>query len=318
MTYLDLLAEHGLDPIETSGGSEIAVRCPFCQDERPRLYANAETGAWICFRCEERGGPYRLLREVVELDHFQAMRAWERIKSKETRPPPLRPKVEQVPVEQGITMPPEVHPLLSPRASSERIFWDYLRRRGLSATEVRQNRMGFALRGSYAYRVVIPVYSEGVMWTFVARSIIGGEPKTLHPPGSHPGHALFGIDRVTSPLIYLVEGIFDAIKIGTDAVASLGTNLSARQRALLRHRGVKAVVLLWDGDEPGRHGAARIADQLHAARFDVRVALLPPGHDPASADWDTIYTAVEEALPVHGNYLSEVLSADRLDAAAPK
>jgi DNA primase len=81
---------------------------------------------------------------------------------------------------------------------------------------------------------------------------------------------------------------------------------------------VKSIIVLWDGDEPGRHGAARIADQLRAARFDVKVALLPAGQDPASASWDVIHEAVLQAEDSRHPYLSARLSADRLDAQVPK
>ncbi len=319
MTYLDALAEHGLDPIETSGGSQLAMQCPLCQSNNRKLYVNAKTGAWLCFVCDESGGPYRLFREVLELDHFQAMRLRQKIDGHDNQPKVLYPpetKIAEAP--QGIKMPPEIHLLTDPAAPGQEIFWRYLAHRGVSPRDVERYRMGFALRGRYAYRLIIPVYSERVMWTFVARALFDSEPKVLYLEGSQTSHALFNIDNIKTSVVFLVEGVFDALKVGDQAVASLGTNLSAYQRDLLRRKGVTIIFVLWDGDEPGRHGAARIADQLRAARFDVRVALLPPGQDPDSATWEVIHEAVLRAEDVRHPYLSVRLSVDRLDALAPK
>jgi len=165
--------------------------------------------------------------------------------------------------------------------------------------------------------VIIPVYSEGVMRTFVARRLSNEEPRVLYPDDSQPSHALFNIDNVKTGVVFLVEGVFDALKIGDAAVASLGTNLSAYQRDLLRRKGVKTVFLLWDGDPPGRAGATHVAEQLHAARFEVRLSLLPYGKDPASATWDEIQAAILHAIPSRGGAVPIWLT-DRLDAARAK
>lgn len=319
MTYLDVLADHGLEPIETSGGTQLAIHCPLCESTGRKLYINAKTGAWLCFVCEESGGPYRLLREVLEIEHFQARRLLDKIEQGKPGPRPLTPRPVETPTPEGITIPKDIHPLTDPAGPGQEPFFRYLHDRGVSLEDMRRYRMGFCLRGLYAYRVIIPVYSEGTMWTFIARSILPGvEPKVLHPQGAKPGHALFNIDNIQTGVVFLVEGVFDALRLRTNTVASLGTNLSAHQRDLLRRKGVETVIILWDGDEPGRHGAARIADQLRAAMFNVQVALLPDGQDPASASWQDLHTAIHEANAIHYPPLSARLSADRLDARAPK
>jgi DNA primase len=320
MTYLDVLAEHGLDPLETSGGRELTICCPLCQSNNRKLYVNAKTGQWICFVCEERGNPYRLLREVLEIEHFQAMRLLDKIQKQESGPRPLYVpdrKVEDV--RQEVETPREMHLLTDPSHPGQGVFWRYLAQREVSPGDVLRHRMGFALHGRYAYRILIPVYSEGTMWTFAARTILPDvEPRVLYAEGSHPSRALFNIDNVTTPDVFLVEGVFDALRLRSNAVASLGTNLSAHQRDLLRRKGVKTIIILWDGDPPGRAGAARVAEQLHAARFHVRLALLPNGKDPASATWQELHTAIFQADDVSYPYLSTRLSADRLDAQIPK
>ncbi len=77
--------------------------------------------------------------------------------------------------------------------------------------------------------------------------------------------------------VVLVECPWGALRLhqlGIPAVALLGTHMSPRQRALLNE--VPRVVLLMDGDEPGRSAARAISQ-----RFPVSVVVdLPDGLDP--------------------------------------
>jgi len=314
MPWLDVLGQHGIDATLASAGHELQFSCPLCQDVKKRFYLNATSGAWICHRCEERGSGYDFCRKVLELDHFQSMRALKQA-SKEEKPAFVVRALDASPRADGIEMPEGIHLLKRTDVTShEYPFWNYLYRRGLDELTIRRHKIGYAIIGRYAYRVVVPVFTKRLLRTFVARSIVGGvEPKVLRPEqNGQQIPALFGIDDLKSSTVFLVEGVFDAMRIGDHAVATLGTNLSPEQRDLLRQAGVHDVVLLWDGDDAGRIGSARVADQLSAAMFNVKVALLPPGQDPASASWETLISAIDQAEP-NGSYLSNKLSLSRLD-----
>jgi DNA primase len=82
-----------------------------------------------------------------------------------------------------------------------------------------------------------------------------------------------------------VEGYTDVLRLHQEgfgnAVASSGTALTLRQaRTLVRY--CSTVTVLMDGDEPGVQAARRAVGELLAAGADVRVVLLPEGHDPDS------------------------------------
>jgi hypothetical protein len=49
----DRLSEKGENARHS--GREIQVNCPACQDSGMHLYFNLDKGAWICFRCNEKG-----------------------------------------------------------------------------------------------------------------------------------------------------------------------------------------------------------------------------------------------------------------------
>jgi len=95
---------------------------------------------------------------------------------------------------------------------------------------------------------------------------------------------LFALPQATHdhPLI-LVEGPADALAVRTldlPAAAVLGNALTDDQANLLTHH--PRITLAFDGDPPGRQGAARAADLLSRRGHQVRLAPLPEGHDPAS------------------------------------
>ena len=304
-SVIELLGDHGLDPQRVSSGRELAVSCPLCGDQSKRMYVNAETAQWICFKCEERGGIYWLCRKVLGLDHFEAMRVIDQLPDTHTpdyhsRTTTFKLKVRRYAEDaaEGIVLPKDYHPLTDPSAPGERPFWMYLLSRGVLGQEVRDNEIGFCLTGHYKWRVIVPVRSKGVLWTFVARAIGNIEPKVLHPVGAQPRRALFGIDRLDSTTAIITEGVFDAIKVGDSAVATLGTNLTPYQRDLLHSKGVTSVIFLWDGDEAGRSGVYRAVEPMQAAGFAVKVAFLDEGEDPDTAPFFMIEKAILSAKEV--------------------
>jgi DNA primase len=327
VSFLDVLSSHHLNPKLASGGSEIVIKCNLCDDHAPRLYVNATTGMWICHLCKETGNDYTLLREVLGLDHFMAMRLRARLDGGQasiSTPTPAYTRQQRGPSleeggtapKEGIDLPDEYHPLIHPTSAGEGIFWRYLDSRGVTAEDVKTYEIGWCLRGDHAYRVIIPVYANGILWTFVARSVAGAEPKVLHPEGAKPLRALFGLDQFQGGnKVIVVEGAFDALRLRGRAVATLGTNFSIQQRQLLHERGITDIILLWDGDEVGRHAAALVAGQLISTGFTVAIALLPEGRDPASAATDEIDYAIQAAtLPT---FLSQKLLAKTLDFLTP-
>lgn len=329
-SFLDVLSAHHLNPKLASGGGEVILRCPLCDDHAPRLYVNTTTGMWMCHHCKASGNDYTLLREVLGLDHFMAMRLRARLDGGQagiSTPTPAytrqsrAPSPEEEDVKEGIELPKEYYPLTHPDAVGEGIFWRYLQVRGVTHEDVKTYEIGFCLRGFFAYRVIIPVKTNGVLWTFVARTVADATPKVLHPPGAQPSRALFGLDHFQGgDRVIIVEGAFDALRLSRClltsklAVATLGTNFSRHQRQLLCDRGITGVVLLWDGDEVGRHAAALVSGTLMSAGVGVTIALLPEGVDPASATNQQIAQALlHTTLP---SVLSEKILAKRLDFLA--
>lgn len=83
----------------------------------------------------------------------------------------------------------------------------------------------------------------------------------------------------------LVEGYFDVLRMHQlgmeNVVASSGTSLTKEQIRLIK-RYTNNVTMLYDGDAAGIKAALRGTDMILEEGMNVRVVVLPEGHDPDS------------------------------------
>ncbi len=146
-------------------------------------------------------------------------------------------------------------------------------------------------------RLMFPIRNRrGRVIGFGGRVLGTGEPKYLNSPETplfSKGYEVYGLYELLSSQpkperILVVEGYLDVIALsqfGVDySVATLGTAMTRMQIDLL-FRYVKELVLCFDGDAAGQKAAWRAVQECLPALKDgrqVRVMLLPDGHDPDS------------------------------------
>ena len=302
------LEEHGFLVGEAEGGAELTIACPLCFDERRRLYIASSSGLWICFRCQARGHLRRLLSDVCEMTINMAVSVerslWGGAKH---HPVPAQPSPRPGPA--TVTMPVGMI-----QDEGNGIATDYFNSRGLKSHWVQDYGVGYCLTGYYRHRVIIPVYTEGELRTFVARTWLDdGHKKVLMPAGSAASHALFGYDRPDIAFtkldghmeVILVEGVFDAFRMWelghTDTLATLGAHTTDAQRRLLKRIGFQRVVLMRDADEAGLQASIEEARTMTAALMKVSIAALPQGTDPGTAEPRDIQRALDTAVPCEQN-----------------
>jgi DNA primase len=163
----------------------------------------------------------------------------------------------------------------------------YLASRGLTGETAAKFGVGFFPgRGSMAGRVVLPIHDQhGQLVAYAGRAVDQAEPRYKFPAGFRKSLELFNYHRAATsgkPAVIVVEGFFDCLKVdqaGFPAVVALmGSSCSKRQEDLLVEK-FQRVVLLLDGDDAGRAGAAEIAARIVRRRW-VRVIDLPDGKQP--------------------------------------
>ncbi|QPC44951.1 toprim domain-containing protein [Kaustia mangrovi] len=136
-------------------------------------------------------------------------------------------------------------------------------------------------------RVVLPVYDNGKLLGFTARSTINARPKYIERMVS-PSEAVFvscpsaalpsakAWAEASGPGVVFTEDILSAVRVGRlvrRSVSLLGTSASDAQlsRALRDIPPQAGWIGLWlDGDAPGRRAASRLARTLTLMGYEVQ------------------------------------------------
>ncbi len=211
-----------------------------------------------------------------------------------------------------------------------------VRRRDAATRPTSSISAGLALRARttnnlidhFRSRLMFPIAdARGRVVAFGGRVLPGSDDKRKYvnsPEGPlfHKGEVLYGLHLARTEiarrdLALVVEGYTDVLALAQaghpNVVASQGTALTERQLRLLRGLS-KHVVLLFDADAAGAEAALRGVRVAEAEGLSVRVAVLPPGLDPADAaieQPDALAAAVEGAPSVLAYRVRSLL--DRTD-----
>lgn len=269
---------------------EYCVRCVICGDSptHDHLYINPNLRVYKCWYCGEGGSLRKLLAEYGDGSK-------------------LEPRV-------GITKKkdyPQIDFSVFKKVTGDsgtmnRLAFGYLRGRGLSKEEIEGYDIRYSESGRYYGRVLFPIYEDGKLMCFSARSFINWiVPKYLFP---HTGETVlttsecvWGIDEIGSKLATIVcEGILDAIAVNRflstlgssqiQAVSILSKNLSRGQlHKLMRLSNIITILL----DADAYADAVKIAKQFYAYGIEVMVGRLKHG-DPAD-------NSIEEFEKVFGS-----------------
>lgn len=163
----------------------------------------------------------------------------------------------------------------------------------------------------YSGRVIFPIRNvSGKVVGFGGRTLRSNPAKYINSPESpvyHKKRELYGIYQAKADIrdkdcCYLVEGYMDVISMWQsgvrNVVASSGTALTTDQIALI-HRFTDNIILIYDGDSAGIKAALRGIDMLLENKMNVKVLLLPGGHDPDSFAKENTPQQLQDYLKSH-------------------
>ncbi len=187
----------------------------------------------------------------------------------------------------------------------------------------------------FRHRVTFPVLDPlGRIVAFTARALAKDDnPKYLNSPETalfKKSLLLYGYPQARQTIrerqrAVVVEGLFDVIALHqmgfTEAVAVLGSSLSAEQAHLLKRADAAELYLSFDADEAGRKATLQSLNLEIARSFVVYAVLLEGGKDPGdllllSDGKDRFEAALRSALP-EVEYRFEVASSG-LDLRRPE
>lgn len=158
-------------------------------------------------------------------------------------------------------------------------------------------------------RLVVPVYWQSKLVGWQARATNEWhKPKYYTMPGLNKNHMLFNGDRAAKFRFgVVVEGVFDAFRVGARAAALLGKSLSYHQRTLVHtYWGSGALCLMLDPE------AAEEMDNIEkmlvpgSFRWGAFKMVLPDQRDPAEWDRESLWNMIAAYARNRGIELASV------------
>ena len=221
-----------------ASSDEYLFFCPYCKHHKKKLSVNTEKDFFKCWVCDISGRTIRrLVRRFGSRDQLQA---WDALSGKTditTFDEILEFRSSDVPLQR--TSIPDEFVTLTGRSTptSAEHARKYLEKRGITQEDILRWKIGYCVRGQYEGRIVVPSFDEeGYVNYFIARTYDGNWRKYMNPSLSKDiifNHLYIDWDSD----IILVEGIFDAIKAGSNSIPLLGSTL--RENSKLFHEIVK-------------------------------------------------------------------------------
>ncbi len=206
---------------------EYLFKCPKCDHHKRKFSVNLEKNVFKCWICDYSG---RSIRRVVRrFGSFKDRQAWDetedRVDINEFYDLFSENKEEET--EQFVDLPNEFVSLANGTDNhASRIPLKYLYDRGITKKDILQWKIGYCPTGKFGGRVVVPSFSLcGRANYFVARSYKRGGYKYMNPQASRDivfNHLYLDFDEDLT----IVEGVFDAIIAGPNAVPVLGSTLN--------------------------------------------------------------------------------------------
>lgn len=239
ISYLD---SRGIDYV-TSGKNVapgwVGMKCMHCNDQSNHFGVNIATGSFSCFRCGVKGNVIKLITVIDDCSYPQARSLADEFQTGDIR------KKETARVT-TLALPKFVK---KPLPKSHR---KYLENRGFDPDLLTEkyDLYGCEQGGKFQFRIIIPVYQQQNLVTYTARAIVDNAALRykncpVQESLTSIKDCLYGIDNANKSVV-VVEGVFDAWRIGDGACATFGTKVTSEQIRLLSQ--FKNVFIMMDSE----------------------------------------------------------------------
>lgn len=118
----------------------------------------------------------------------------------------------------------------------------FLEPRGFSMQDAQAWGLCYAWQGRFNGRLILPVYEQHQLTYFQARAMFGETPKYLNPRVPR-GEVLFNAEMAAAalrcnkpgspPVLFITEGAFNTMSVGSNSVAIFGKTMSPVQEAMV-------------------------------------------------------------------------------------
>ena len=213
---------------------EFLFYCPKCDHHKPKLSVNLNNGCFKCWVCDYSGRKIRSL--IRKHGSYLDYKAWgefeEQVDISEFDL--LFDPFNEAEREETLELPEEFISLANKSLPLSSLpARQYLKGRGVTKLDICRWKMGFCGSGEYEGYIIIPSFSlEGNINFFVARSYNGDWKKYKNPKVSRNTIVFDELFLDFRQDLTIVEGIFDAVVAGSNAVPLLGSTLSETSRLM--------------------------------------------------------------------------------------
>jgi len=263
-------------------GLNFSFKCPNCgvSREKKKLTVKIDSQQWHCWVCEIKGGSIPSLLRKYSPSH---LKEWNQKFEKESR----RVHFEDDPA------PEPVQPIVLPRCYPvDSCLYDsdpdaaaaigYLRKRNVSLQKAYRYRLCIVKNGFLRRRILFPSFDEnGDLNYWTARSIDSQEKnKYINSKAKRKDIIFNEIDIDWNKPVTLVEGPFDLLFAGENAIPILGSFISSSSKLfqkIVKHK--TPVILALDHDAIEK--SIRVLNHLSEYGIDVKFVRFKDNRDIA-------------------------------------
>jgi DNA primase len=208
-------------------GNELLFACPKCNHHKNKLSVNIERDVFKCWVCEYAGrSVYRLVRRYGSYEQRKEWAQFTQQIDVSTFAEIMFQDDKLIEEEQALDLPKEFVSLANKNLPKTSLYpLNYLESRGIFKQDIIKWKIGYCDDGDFGSRIIVPSFGlAGKANFFIARSYGDDWRKYKNPQASkdiifNELYLDFDEDMI------LVEGVFDAIKAGDNAVPILGSTL---------------------------------------------------------------------------------------------
>lgn len=285
------------------GSGNVNICCLWCGEGRFHLSISLKKDVFSCWICGEKGDYVKLISKIRNISHIEARTIINPIsdlkKALEDRDT-KHVKVEEIKKIKKFELPPFTKLFIKNSTNIwQEIAHDFLvEKYNLSWSHILDAKLHYCINGVYKNRIIIPVYKDGKMVSFIGRTWDKkGDARYINCPNElslvNIKKIVYNYDniKIGQDLVVVTEGSFDCIKVGMDrCVAVLGTEITKDQLSLLAKLEAKELIIMFDSDphlKTTNKKAQDIVDYL-SPFSKTRMVKLPHGKDPGDMERDEI------------------------------
>lgn len=264
---------------------QISFDCPVCAaekglengDGKGNLEINYSKHVYKCWSCGETLGTQGPLGRLFDKYATKSQKKVynlikpEELKKEESKKPKLK-------LPEGYTTFEESNPRFIPHIEA----YKYLQSRGITDEIIKKYKIGYTVKGDFAYRIIVPSYNkEGVLNYFVARSWVPKKMKYKNPTAEKDQIIFneFLIDWDKD--IHICEGAFDAFFLD-NSIVMLGKKMSELLFSTIYEKANGNIIICLDED--AWTDAFKLYHTLNGGRLYNKIKIIKPPKNMDVAD----------------------------------